>query len=67
MAMASMIQESNPLYRPFDEISPFLDLPQTIKDDCTNSLVDYLEAIKLDGFEPTTKRKMFVVGNTGEF
>ena len=64
--MALTILESTSLYEEeFEKTLPVLDLPQFIKNSYQTSLVDYLEAIKLDGYDPTTKRKVFIFGNTG--
>ena len=50
----------------FRNLLPYLEMPDPIKAQLTFKLLDYLEAIKLDGFQEKKKRKVFILGNSGK-
>ena len=43
-----------------------LDLPQMVQNNPKHMLKPYMNAVQLDGYQKTKKRKAFVIGNTGK-
>ena len=50
----------------FRPLLPYLEIPDPIKAQLVLKMSDYLEAIKLDGFQEKKKRKVFILGNSGK-
>ena len=44
-----------------------LDMPVVVQDNLQQYLLPYLNAVELDGYQTKSTRKVFVIGNTGEY
>ena len=67
--MSAMIAVALTIVDPADRLStdikPYLELTDIVKLNLGQGILQYLQAIKLHGYESKKKRKMFVIGNTG--